>query len=152
MRCCYHLCGVRAAVWVQVVIVSVLVGQLHAGDYDPLVVPSEDVVETIDLSVTYDLARPREKNRQVPIRVYLPTANRPAPVILFSHGLGGHREETSFLPSIGRGAATSRCFCSIQAVIVRSGRASSHARPGARCDRRLRRGTLRGALPMWQLF
>ena len=32
-----------------------------------------------------------------PIRVYLPAAGTPAPVVLFSHGLGGSREGNAFM-------------------------------------------------------
>ena len=37
------------------------------------------------------------RDRVVPVRVYLPTDAKPAPVVIFSHGLGGSREGYSFL-------------------------------------------------------
>ncbi len=46
----------------------------------------------LDLTV-HDAAR----NRDIPIRVYLPTNTAPEPVILFSHGLGGTRAGSVFL-------------------------------------------------------
>ena len=37
------------------------------------------------------------RDRSVPLRVYLPAVESPCPVILFSHGLGGSRENNSYL-------------------------------------------------------
>jgi len=63
---------------------------LAAGEYDPLAKPPEVKVTTLDLSV------PGEK-RQVPLRVFLPSSTAPAPVVFFSHGLGGSREGNAFM-------------------------------------------------------
>lgn len=62
-----------------------------AAGYDPLVIPAGFRPLFLDLSVA-DAARQRE----IPLRVYLPAA-RPAPVVLFSHGLGGSREGSAYL-------------------------------------------------------
>jgi hypothetical protein len=65
-----------------------------ADEYDPLKVEAIQSVRSIDLSVS-DAAR----DRDVPIRVYLPPENAgepkrtPQPVVLFSHGLGGSRAD-----------------------------------------------------------
>ena len=48
--------------------------------------------DPVDFTV-HDAAR----NRDLPIRVYLPTNSAPAPVVLFSHGLGGNRQGNRFL-------------------------------------------------------
>ncbi|MFZ4483996.1 MAG: alpha/beta hydrolase family protein [Chthoniobacterales bacterium] len=61
-------------------------------DYDPLAVPSGFNPETIDLTV-HDAKR----DRDIPLRVYLPAQKSPAPVLLFSHGLGGSREGSTYL-------------------------------------------------------
>lgn len=62
------------------------------GEYDPLRMEAAEA-RTVDLTVT-DAAR----RRDLPIRVYLPkSAAAPAPVVLFSHGLGGSREGSPFL-------------------------------------------------------
>lgn len=53
--------------------------------YDPLAV-AEGAPTTVDL-----------KAGEVPVRVYLPPSVAKAPVILFSHGLGGSRENNRFL-------------------------------------------------------
>jgi predicted dienelactone hydrolase len=60
--------------------------------YDPLAISSKESVHTVDLTV-HDTVRKRD----IPIRVYLPQENTPAPVVLFSHGLGGSREGNAFM-------------------------------------------------------
>ena len=60
--------------------------------YDPLAVSAAATPKIVDLTV-HDAAR----NRDLPVRVYLPTNTAPVPVILFSHGLGGNREGSKFL-------------------------------------------------------
>src|ERR1022692_3146101 len=60
--------------------------------YDPLAVSAAATPKIVDLTV-HDAAR----NRDLPVRVYLPTNTTPVPVILFSHGLGGNREGSQFL-------------------------------------------------------
>ncbi len=67
---------------------------LIAGQYDPLSLPRSGQLKTVDLAV-HDEAR----SRDIPLKVYLPTASvaAPVPVILFSHGLGGTRERCVYL-------------------------------------------------------
>jgi predicted dienelactone hydrolase len=60
--------------------------------YDPLAVSDQRKTDTLDLTIT-DPSR----HRDVPIRVYLPAATAAAPVVLFSHGLGGSREGYAYL-------------------------------------------------------
>ncbi len=60
--------------------------------YNPLAVAKDSRFRTEDL-VIKDEARSRE----IPIRVYLPESKGPAPVVLFSHGLGGSREGSAYL-------------------------------------------------------
>jgi len=60
--------------------------------YDPLAVPKDWKAETIDLVV-----KDTTRDREIPLRVYLPSAKTAAPVILFSHGLGGARENNPYL-------------------------------------------------------
>lgn len=59
--------------------------------YDPLNV-SDSQPEQLDLTVCDD-----HRQRDIPIRVYLPANNAPAPMVVFSHGLGGSREGCSYL-------------------------------------------------------
>ncbi len=60
--------------------------------YDPLAVPEIAKVTTKDFTVT-DASRKRE----IPVRIYLPAQAKPAPVVLFSHGLGGSRNGNAFM-------------------------------------------------------
>jgi predicted dienelactone hydrolase len=63
--------------------------------YDPLLIDKFEP-EQKDLSV-----KDAKRSREIPIRVYLPKevpgGKTPAPVVLFSHGLGGSREGSAFL-------------------------------------------------------
>ena len=60
--------------------------------YDPLLFSGPKKADTFDC-VVEDMPRSRE----IPIRVYLPLEKTPAPVVLFSHGLGGSREGNPYL-------------------------------------------------------
>ncbi len=63
----------------------------HAA-YDPLAVPAGFSPEVLDPTM-HDAKRKRD----LPVRVYLPRVSSPAPVLLFSHGLGGSREGNTYL-------------------------------------------------------
>jgi predicted dienelactone hydrolase len=67
-----------------------------AADYDPLQLPDQAKLETIDLTV-----QDADRKRDLPIRIYLPGKPSPVarrlPVVLFSHGLGGNREGSAYL-------------------------------------------------------
>jgi predicted dienelactone hydrolase len=61
-----------------------------AAEYDPL---ARGAAPThVDLVV-----RDEGRQRDIPLRVYLPAATDKAPVVLFSHGLGGSRENNPYL-------------------------------------------------------
>lgn len=60
--------------------------------YVPLEVPTEWKSSSIILTV-----KDSSRDRKIPLRVYLPPTSKPAPVILFSHGLGGSREGNPYL-------------------------------------------------------
>lgn len=60
--------------------------------YDPLAKPGGVAIARQDL-VVHDSGRDRE----IPVRVYLPGGTNAAPVVLFSHGLGGSREGCAYL-------------------------------------------------------
>lgn len=60
--------------------------------YDPLSVAPAEAPPSLELSVI-DEAR----SRDIPLRVYLPASDQPAPVVLFSHGLGGSRDGNAFM-------------------------------------------------------
>lgn len=63
---------------------------VRAVDYDPLVVADREVV-----SETREI-RDAKRNRIIPVRIYLPE-KKPAPVVMFSHGLGGSMDNNSWL-------------------------------------------------------
>jgi predicted dienelactone hydrolase len=67
-------------------------GAVRANSYNPLAVDPAFHASHVDLTV-HDAAR----NRDIPVRVYLPTNTAPEPVVLFSHGLGGSRAGSVFL-------------------------------------------------------
>ncbi len=80
---------------VTVATTSTLVPQQQ---YDPLAVDSNAKVETLLFEIEYKpqnkslrQAESSAESRKVPVKVYLPS-KLPAPVVLFSHGLGGSRE------------------------------------------------------------
>lgn len=64
----------------------------QAETYDPLAVDAGFLVSTLDLTV-HDV----DRSREIPLRIYLPDLQKPAPVLLFSHGLGGSRENNPYL-------------------------------------------------------
>jgi predicted dienelactone hydrolase len=67
-------------------------GPASAGDYNPLMVDSTFHPTHVDLTV-HDATR----NRDIPIRVYLPANTTQEPVVLYSHGLGGSRRGSAYL-------------------------------------------------------
>jgi predicted dienelactone hydrolase len=78
-------------VWLLLMVsASVLIARSEAV-YDPLLVDKYQPAQQ-DLTVT-----DQKRSREIPIRVYLPKEKTPAPVILFSHGLGGSREGSAYL-------------------------------------------------------
>ena len=59
--------------------------------YDPLKVPDVKIA-----SKTFEVTDTK-RDRTLPIRIYLPETDKPAAVILFSHGLGGSRDNNPYL-------------------------------------------------------
>ena len=68
-----------------------LAGTVLAAPYDPMARPAKAPAH-LDMTV-HDGPR----DRDLPVRVYLPAGKGPHPVILNSHGLGGSREGSTFL-------------------------------------------------------
>ena len=71
--------------------VSLVTSSRLWADYDPLLM-ADAKTEQVDLGV-----KDAKRSREIPIRVYLPADKKAAPVVLFSHGLGGNREGSAFL-------------------------------------------------------
>ncbi len=77
--------------------VCLSVGLLQAEDktstvYDPLAKLRTEMVIVLDTTI-----RDEARQRDIPIRVYRCRDVKSAPVVLFSHGLGGSREGSPFL-------------------------------------------------------
>lgn len=66
--------------------------QPAAAPYDPLLLPANPPAPTVALVVDDAM-----RARQIPLRVYLPAGSGPAPVVLWSHGLGGNRDNSAYL-------------------------------------------------------
>lgn len=75
-----------------IVLLSPSVTAAQQAAYDPHTTGDPTLPEPLDLTV-HDARRVRD----IPIRVYLPADAAPAPVVLFSHGLGGSREGSAYL-------------------------------------------------------
>ncbi|MBK6704979.1 MAG: hypothetical protein IPG56_15305 [Caulobacteraceae bacterium] len=67
-------------------------GTQRASAEAPVVASAAQSVE-----VVYGEWRDPARDRVVPYKLYLPEARTPAPVIIFSHGLGGSREAAGYL-------------------------------------------------------
>lgn len=93
MICPYALMK-RKSVLLSIVCFSVIGSIASAADpaYDPLAISVSDKPAMRD-----DVVKDSQRNREIPVRIYLPTAKQPAPVVLFSHGLGGSRENDPYL-------------------------------------------------------
>jgi len=59
--------------------------------YDPMAVGKKEVVSEI-----FEV-KDKTRERVIPIRVYLPETGKTAPVVVFSHGLGGSRDNNPYL-------------------------------------------------------
>ena len=55
------------------------------------------LVAALAVSPADHVVRDEARDREIPLRVYLPASKAPAPVVLFSHGLGGSREGYVYL-------------------------------------------------------
>ncbi|QTN31159.1 dienelactone hydrolase [Akkermansiaceae bacterium] len=72
---------------------AVLVASANAkpSSYDPLSVGDEEVK-----SLAFDVTD-KSRDRVIPIRAYLPENGAAAPLVIFSHGLGGSRDNNPYL-------------------------------------------------------
>lgn len=69
-----------------------IMAPVRAAEYDPLRTSDAGRGPVLDLTV-HDAARARD----IPVRVYLPATTQAAPLVLFSHGLGGSRTGSAYL-------------------------------------------------------
>lgn len=77
---------------VSVFVILLIAAAARAAAYDPLALSGPKPAPPLDLT-----AAGSQAGRSIPLRVYLPADSKPAPVILFSHGLGGSREGNAFM-------------------------------------------------------
>ena len=63
-----------------------------ASGYDPMKIDERNVCVVSNLT-----AHDAKRNREIPVWAYLPAATNAQPVVLFSHGLGGSRENNPYL-------------------------------------------------------
>lgn len=66
--------------------------RVQAEQYHPLQLRSEQTQPPVDLTI-----EDQSRQREIPLRIYLPRDKQPAPVLLFSHGLGGARTGSQYL-------------------------------------------------------
>ncbi|BBO99808.1 alpha/beta hydrolase family protein [Sulfuriferula nivalis] len=62
-----------------------------------LVVANVSVQAAEPVSVQDRVVHDDKRNRDIPVRIYLRAMRQPEPVVLFSHGLGGSREGSTYL-------------------------------------------------------
>lgn len=70
-------------------VLSLIILEPSVLSYDPLATGKAPTLLDREIKISSD--------RTIPVRVYLPSESAPAPVILFSHGLGGSREGSNYL-------------------------------------------------------
>lgn len=56
--------------------------------------PARSAAQSVE--IIYGEWRDEARDRSVPYKLYLPSARTPAPVVIFSHGLGGNREAATY--------------------------------------------------------
>jgi dienelactone hydrolase len=65
---------------------------VQAEPYDPLKISDSPAPQPVDITM-----QDQNRKRDIPLRLYLPEQKQAAPVILFSHGLGGSRNGCRYL-------------------------------------------------------
>jgi predicted dienelactone hydrolase len=82
----------KQKIYIMVILLCfVLIVQAYA-QYNPSAVPASFKSNIVDLTIS-----DKSRGREIPVRIYLPGDIKKAPVILFSHGLGGSKEGSAFL-------------------------------------------------------
>jgi predicted dienelactone hydrolase len=71
---------------------ALLASAQAAPAYNPLQIDASFAPEILDFEI-----HDTDRNRILPVRVYLPVAAVPAPIVLFSHGLGGSCRNSPYL-------------------------------------------------------
>ncbi len=89
----------RTAFWAGTIVLLIATADIGGASYDPLAVgPSGSGGSDPNFKPgKLELTVHATAGRDLPVRVYLPANTGPAPVVLFSHGLGGSRNGNAFL-------------------------------------------------------
>lgn len=83
----------RLSEFVRVVCLMGLTATIAGGAaYDPLALLGDEKPVVVDLTVD-----DKKRQREIPIRVFLPSRSGPVPVLLVNHGLGGSRKGNAYL-------------------------------------------------------
>ncbi len=82
----------KTAFALSAIVLLIAIRSLQGAAYDPIDIAQNFHAEVRDLSV-HDATR----NRDIPVRIYLPSTTSAAPLVLFSPGLGGSRAGSEFL-------------------------------------------------------
>lgn len=61
-------------------------------EYDPLAMQASSEAKTAELIV-----KDEPRQREIPVKLFVPAGDESAPIVLFSHGLGGTREGCAYL-------------------------------------------------------
>jgi len=90
----HRVIPLRRCSWVGLVLAlwATSVRPSAGAEYDPLAISGPSKAGYKDFSVN-----DAKRDREIPIRVHLPDSTAPAPVVLFSHGLGGSRENGKYI-------------------------------------------------------
>jgi len=83
---------VRGLLIVSAVLLAPVFLRPAVAEYNPLQLLQRERPAPVDFTIVDE-----QRNREIPVRVYLPAQTDAAPVILFSHGLGGSRNGCSYL-------------------------------------------------------
>lgn len=62
------------------------------GKYDPLKLPENKKNQIIDFTL-----KDKTRNREIPVKIYLPAQKKTQPIVIFSHGLGGSCKNNPYL-------------------------------------------------------
>ena len=74
--------------------IAISAGYLFAAEtpYTPLAISNDVKIEIVDTVFT-----DKDRNRDIPIRIFLPPEEKSAPIVFFSHGLGGNCRMNTFM-------------------------------------------------------
>lgn len=81
----------RSFAVVASLVISSVLSSAQGETYDPLAARNKRI-STLDIECTDE-----DRDRRIPLRIYLPAIQSTSPVVVFSHGLGGSRKGSRYL-------------------------------------------------------